>query len=90
MKKVKGAKHDKPVVERGKGGIMTEELVYNQAYKRVRLAELLKGSGLEIAKKIAAEEARNAVDLFRKGLDLPHRGCGLLHRGLGLLHRARV
>ena len=64
MKTEKGAKHGEPVVERGEGGIMTEKLVYNRAYKRVRLAELKKGSTDEEAKKVASEKAKNAVKFF--------------------------
>ena len=67
MKKEKGAKHGEPDVELGQGGIMTEKLVYNRAYKRVRLAELKKGSNDEEAKLVAAEKARNAVKFFLDG-----------------------
>ena len=67
MKKEKGAKHGEPVVERGDGGIMTEKLVYNRAYKRVRSAELKKGSTEEEAKKVASEKANNAVKFFLDG-----------------------
>ena len=64
MKKEKGAKHGEPVVEMGEGGIMTEKLVYNRAYKRVRQAELKKGSNDEEAKKVASDTARNAVKIL--------------------------
>ena len=43
---------------------MTEKLVYNRAYKRVRHAELKKGNTEEEAKKVASEQARNAVRIF--------------------------
>ena len=66
MKNEKGAEHGTPPVERGEGGIMTEKLVYNRAYKRIRLAELKKGSSNEWAKKVAAHEARNAVEFFSR------------------------
>ena len=67
MKKEEGAKHGEPFVELGQGGIMTEKLVYNRAYKRVRNAELKKGSNDEAAKKIATEKANNAVKFFLDG-----------------------
>ena len=71
MKKETGAKHGEPVVELGEGGIMTEKLVYNRAYKRVRNAELKKGSTDEEAKKVASEKARIAVQLFLdEGIDV--------------------
>ena len=71
MTKKKEANHGEPVVELGQGGIMTEKLVYNRAYKRVRQAELKKGSSDEDAKKVAAETARNAVKYFvEKGEDV--------------------
>ena len=69
-KKEKGAKHGEPGVELGQGGIMNEKLVYNRAYKRVRYAELKKGSTDETAKKRASEKARNAVKFFLdEGID---------------------
>ena len=71
MKKKKEAKHGEPVVELGEGGIMTERLVYNRAYKRVRNAELKKGNTDEEAKKVASEQARNAVQIFLdEGIDV--------------------
>jgi len=71
MKKKKGAKHGEPVAELGQGGIMTEKLVYNRAYKRVRQAELKKGSTDAKAKNVASEKARIAVLFFRdEGRDI--------------------
>ena len=67
MKKEKGAKHGESLLELGQGGIMTEKLVYNRAYKRVRNAELKKGSNDDAAKKIASEKADNAVKFFLDG-----------------------
>ena len=64
-KKEKGGKPDEPDMELGHGGIMTEKLVHNRAYKRVRNAELKKGSTDEEAKKVASEKARHAVKVFR-------------------------
>ena len=64
MKKAKGAKHGEPVVERVEGGIMTETDVYIREYKRVRGAELNKGSTDEEAKEVASEKANNAVAFF--------------------------
>ena len=63
-KKEEKTKHGEPGVELGQGGTMTEKLVYNRAYKRVRYAELKKGCSMEEAKKVASEKARNAVKVF--------------------------
>ena len=66
MKEERGAKHGEPVVEWGEGGTMTRNLVYNRAYKRVRMAELKKGSNDGEAKEVASEKARNAVEFFSR------------------------
>ena len=71
MKKEKGSKHGEPVVEQGEGGIMRKNLVYNRAYKRVRIEELKKGRNDEQAKKVASEKAKNAVKFFLE------RGCDI-------------
>ena len=67
MKKEKGAKHGEPVVERGEGGTMTRNLVYNRAYKRARSAELRKGNTDAEAKQVASEKANQAVAVFLDG-----------------------
>ena len=62
------ANHGSPVVELGQGKVMTKHLIYNRAYKRVRLAEVKKGTKDDEAKQMAAEQARNAVSIFLDGL----------------------
>ena len=64
----KEANHGEPVVELGQGKVMTKHLIYNRAYKRVRLAEVKKGTKDDEAKQMAAEQARNAVSIFLDGL----------------------
>ena len=66
-KKDKGAKHGEPGAELGQGGIMTEKLVYNRAYKRARKEEFKRGRTDEEAKKVASEKAKNAVKFFLDG-----------------------
>ena len=61
------ANHGSPVVELGQGKVMTKHLIYNRAYKRVRLAEVKKGTKDDEAKQVAAEQARNAVSIFLDG-----------------------
>ena len=61
------ANHGSPVVELGQGKVMTKHLIYNRAYKRVRLAEVKKGTKDDEAKQMAAEQARNAVSIFLDG-----------------------